>query len=294
MRIECPNYLVKEKTENSKVKGLVATLSDFESDISNEYEDECSHYMAFAATTDKVIVESASDSEDSFDDEVGEDYRKELFAVITWSLWNRRNAIHFGWQAHPLSQICIVASSLLQEFLAIQVEDQSKPRPILQQQWRPPDWGTHNINFDAAVFGATDSARIGVIVRDWRGEPVRALSMAVPMANLVSDLEVVACRRAVNFEAELGLHSVTFEGDSAIVINVVSQGNVVLATYENIVEDIRSLSSSFLSWFFTYVHRSGNVVADFLAKKARYLDGCQLWTSTMPEDIMAVASFDVL
>ena len=32
--------------------------------------DECGHFMAFAATTDKVIVESASDSEDSFDDEV--------------------------------------------------------------------------------------------------------------------------------------------------------------------------------------------------------------------------------
>ena len=225
--------------------------------------------------------------------QVGEDYRKELFAVITWSLWNRRNAIHFGWQAHPLSQICIVASSLLQEFLAIQVEDQSKPRPILQQQWRPPDWGTHKINFDAAVFGATNSVGIGVIVRDWCGEPVGALSMAVSMANSVSDLEAVACRHAVNFEAELVLHSVTFEGDSAIVINVVSQGNVVLATYENIVEDIRSLSSSFLSCFFTNVQRSGNVVADFLAKKARYSDGYQVWTSPMPEDIMAAASFDV-
>ena len=32
--------------------------------------DECHHVMAFAALTDKVIVESASDSEDSFDDEV--------------------------------------------------------------------------------------------------------------------------------------------------------------------------------------------------------------------------------
>ena len=70
MRIECPNCLMKEKTKNPKGKVLVATLSDFESDISNEYEDECSHYMAFAATTDKVIVESASDSEDSSDDEV--------------------------------------------------------------------------------------------------------------------------------------------------------------------------------------------------------------------------------
>ena len=27
--------------------------------------DECSHFMDFAATTDKVTVESASDSEDS-------------------------------------------------------------------------------------------------------------------------------------------------------------------------------------------------------------------------------------
>ena len=32
--------------------------------------DECSHVMAFAATSDKVILESASDSEDSSDDEV--------------------------------------------------------------------------------------------------------------------------------------------------------------------------------------------------------------------------------
>ena len=32
--------------------------------------DECRHVMAFATSTDKVIVESASDSEDSFDDEV--------------------------------------------------------------------------------------------------------------------------------------------------------------------------------------------------------------------------------
>ena len=67
----------------------------------------------------------------------------------------------------------------------------------------------------------------------------------------------------------------------------------MLATYGNIVEDIRSLSSSFLSCSFIHVHRSGNVVANFLAKKARYVDDCQVWTSPMLEDIMAVASFDV-
>ena len=70
MRIECPNYLIKKKTKESKDKGLVAILSDTENDSSDEYVDKCSHVMAFVASTNKVIVESASDSEDSSDDEV--------------------------------------------------------------------------------------------------------------------------------------------------------------------------------------------------------------------------------
>ena len=61
---------MKEKTKNSKDIGLVNTQSDTENDYSDEYVDECGHFMAFAVTTDKVIVQSANDSEDSFDDEV--------------------------------------------------------------------------------------------------------------------------------------------------------------------------------------------------------------------------------
>ena len=39
MRIECPNYLMKEKTKNSKDKGLIATWNDIENDSSDEYVD---------------------------------------------------------------------------------------------------------------------------------------------------------------------------------------------------------------------------------------------------------------
>ena len=49
---------------------MVATWSDTENDSSDEYVDECSHIMAFAASTDKVIMESTSDSEDSSNGEV--------------------------------------------------------------------------------------------------------------------------------------------------------------------------------------------------------------------------------
>ena len=70
MRIECPNYLMKENTKKLEDKGLVATWSDTEDDSSDEFVDKCCHVMAFAALTDKVIVESTSDSEDSSDNEV--------------------------------------------------------------------------------------------------------------------------------------------------------------------------------------------------------------------------------
>ena len=49
---------------------MVATWSDTENDSFDEYVDECHHVMAFAATTDKVIVESTSNSDDSFNDEI--------------------------------------------------------------------------------------------------------------------------------------------------------------------------------------------------------------------------------
>ena len=70
LEIECPNYLMKEKTKGSKDKALVATWSDNENDSFDEYVDECNHVTVFTASTDKVIVESASDNEDSLDDEV--------------------------------------------------------------------------------------------------------------------------------------------------------------------------------------------------------------------------------
>ena len=66
MRIECLNYLMKEKIKELKDKGLVATRSDTENDSSDEYANECNHVMAFAISTDKVIMESANDSEDIF------------------------------------------------------------------------------------------------------------------------------------------------------------------------------------------------------------------------------------
>ena len=117
-----------------------------------------------------------------------------------------------------------MASNLLQEFLAAQEdEDLPVPLPPALHQWRPPEQGYFKVNFDAAVFKVSNSAGIRVVViRDWRVKVTAALSMLVPLSISVADLEALACRRAMFYAAECGLHSVIFKGGSASVINAIS------------------------------------------------------------------------
>nr|POE52802.1 hypothetical protein CFP56_68712 [Quercus suber] len=115
------------------------------------------------------------------------------------------------------------------------------------------------------------SAGLGVVIRDWRGEFVGALSAPMSLSQSVADLEALACRKAIEFAAELGLQKVTFEGDLAMVINALNQDNAALSSFSVVIEDIRSQILVFQSFAFNYVGRSCNCVADSLAKKSKRL-----------------------
>ena len=145
---------------------------------------------------------------------------------------------------------------MLQEFLAAQEEKPKEARTAILPHWRLPDADVIKINFDAAVFKVTNTTGIGVIAWNWCGEAIRAVAMPIPLSTSVADLEALACRRAVLFAAELGLHRVIFEGDSALIINAISQGSAALSSYVNIVEDIRGLLSGFQTSDVMHVHRS--------------------------------------
>ena len=140
------------------------------------------------------------------------------------------------------------------------------------------------MNFDLAFFKHTKSAGIGIIVRNWRGASLGTLSMPTPLSSSFADMEALSCLRAVQFAAE---------GDSATIISAVSQGTSLLSSYGNIVDDVRYLLPSFSSVTFSHVNRTGNIVADALAKKASSNVGCQVWMNALPLDIAVLVDFDV-
>lgn len=135
--------------------------------------------------------------------------------------------------------ICSNANNILQEFLEAQVVELGPPRPQAVQQWRPLAPNICKVNFDAAVFRSSNLAGLGVIMRDNRSEPIRALSMPISLGQSMVELEALAYQRAIQFALEIGLSRVIVEGDSTIVIDALRHGTSKLASYENILDDIR-------------------------------------------------------
>lgn len=134
-----------------------------------------------------------------------EEFRAKILVTIVWFLWNRRNAILFGRPALLVSSICSKAGSFLQEFLQAQTEEPVPPRPPPMQQWRPPKPYCYKVNFDAAVFCVSSLVGIGVIIRNDGWDAVGALSLSIPMAQSVVELEALACLKVIQFALEIGL-----------------------------------------------------------------------------------------
>ena len=116
-----------------------------------------------------------------------------------------------------------------------------------------------------------------MIIRDTNGAVIGALLAQVPLPQSVAMVEALACRRAVQFAVEIGLHEVVFEGAAAVVINTISQGSANQSLYGQIVDDILAQVSLLSSSDFCFVPRLCNKVADALAKRAKVGPDLQVW-----------------
>nr|XP_023900636.1 uncharacterized protein LOC112012488 [Quercus suber] len=139
----------------------------------------------------------------------------ELFLVVAWFIWSRRNKMHFDEQHPPPKKILDVAEALLADF-----HGNPKCRPdrkiALTQRWVPPADVMYKVNYDGAYFVDEEKAGIGVVVRNELGQVMGSLAEKIDMMSTVEVLEAMTARRAMLFMEELDLRHVVFEGDSEL------------------------------------------------------------------------------
>ncbi|KAL0006335.1 hypothetical protein SO802_013896 [Lithocarpus litseifolius] len=95
---------------------------------------------------------------------VSDDFRAEIFIILSWLLWNRRNCLRLGLQSIPLNQIVQKAGGLLQDFLNAQDSKPISTQLPTSMQWRPPEPNQYKANFDGCRFQEHKFCRY------WRGD----------------------------------------------------------------------------------------------------------------------------
>ena len=137
------------------------------------------------------------------------------------------------------------------------------------------------------MFGESDRAGLGMVIRSCEGQVVATLSEQIAKPPTVEILELLAARRAIFFSAELGHTQCVCKGDSQSVVNALKGSGMDHSSGGHLILDILSHSNSFQIISFAHVGWQGNSVAHALAQRARSSLSSQIWLEFVPTDIMS-------
>ena len=160
------------------------------------------------------------------------------------------------------------------------------------QAWQPPQGTFFTLNFDGACFDNGAASRYGVVIRNGNGEVMATLSAKSGVVRDSEEVEVMACRKTLEFSIDTGFTVVILEGDNAIVMKTVSQAQPNFSWLGLIYEDIWCLAAGFRSILFNCVRRSANSVAYALARFARLIDNEIVWMEEDPPPVMDALYLD--
>ena len=140
----------------------------------------------------------------------------------------------------------------------------------------------YKLNFDASIFQDGENSGVGAIIQNDRGEVMAALSAKDPLVTGSEEVEIFACRRAVEFAVECGFSELVLEGDNQALMDALSTRKRLSSWLGHILQDVLCLLNR-LSWVqVAFVKRSANNVAHVLARYAKDLVEDIVWIEDSP------------
>ena len=150
------------------------------------------------------------------------------------------------------------------------------------------------INFDAAVFGASNRFGIGVGIRESNGVVLASFSQKIPQAYKAKEIEVLAALNALSFAFELGFRSTILKGDSLGLIQALKSEESSLSPTGLLIEDVKMFANNFVRFLYSRVKRNDNRIAHSLAKNALCIPDFQVWIKDVPSHIVSILQLDVV
>lgn len=177
-----------------------------------------------------------------------------LFAATAWSIWYHRNKTRLNETSLPLGKIEGFARDYIRNFNNL-ISIPPSSRRAVPQRWCPPTSDCWKVSFDGAMFGESDEAGIGVVIRNSNGKVRATLSEKIKKPPTVDILELVAAKRVVLFSLETGTTKSVLEGDAETAMRVLQHGGWESAQGGHLIKDIFAFKNPFKSISFSYFVR---------------------------------------
>ena len=194
----------------------------------------------------------------------------------------------------PLHEISKRAKDLVVEFIDVHTQPIRSEVQRHQIRWTKPPEDFYKANFDAAFFENSNTAGIGVVIRDCNGNIIGALSQKIVLPQSIEHAEALAASRAVTFARELSLFKVIFEVDCLRIINAINTKEPCQTLFGHIIEEIWSHTPSLMTCNFQHVKREGNNLAHTLARRAVVSADIDVWVKELPTDLDDVFNLDLV
>ena len=199
----------------------------------------------------------------------------ELFSMVAWSIWNRRNNLCLGKAVASLDELLSQTRDRLWEF---KLYNSSSIIPVGRPptRWQAPDQNTYKVNFDGALFSAANTAGMRVVIRNEEGQVMVSHSQKTTLPITAIEVEAMATRRALELALETGFQQIILEGDSQILLSALENNSHTLSNFGHLITDIHYLASCFSKIQYSHVRRHCNTVTNSLARRAVSLSQMQV------------------
>ena len=129
-----------------------------------------------------------------------------------------------------------------------------------------------------------------MVVPNSHGQVLASLAEKIKLPSSSDEVEALAAVRAITLSMDLNLPSFIVERDSEVVISALRSEEESLSSFGHLISSIKHylVSCNCIS----FIHRSGNSVAHFLAKHAKTIDDFSVWMEDVPPQVADVLLAD--
>ncbi|KAL0008598.1 hypothetical protein SO802_010100 [Lithocarpus litseifolius] len=127
-----------------------------------------------------------------------------LVIMVAWCIWFNRNVVRQGKTRQSTTEILRKDEYLLEEFQTANFK-LACHETSNTVQWIPPAQSWYKINTNGATFVNTQSARVGIIIPDYKGQVEAALSKDLPIPLGPMEIEEKALEEGVLFAWDIGV-----------------------------------------------------------------------------------------